>query len=229
MKTPSLITIIISTLHLLAASLSAQTPSAELIRLSNLVLPTVCFSEATVSEVIDFFEAKSRDLDPKHTGLTILADGSVRASTAKITMDVTDVTLGTAIRFFAILAGLEAGSVEDAVRLRISPNPRAPLEERKPSPRIEARMSVVFPSVQFNNATLEECVEFIRAKGKDLDPANGNVSLMLKSDGLSPNAKSITLNLKNITWIKTLRYIAELADADLICLGEGYLLRAKVK
>jgi hypothetical protein len=229
MKTSLLLIALATVLQLLPGSLVAQTPSDELARLNSLVFPSVSFRGATVAEAIGFFEAKSRTLDPQHAGLTILADGAARASSAKITCDMSDVTLGTAIRFMAILAGLEVSSVEDAVRLRVAANPRAGIAETKPSTRVEARMTILLPSVEFANASLEEALDFIRAKSKDLDPANGNVPVLLMSEGLSPNAKSITLSLKNVSWIKALRYIAELADAELVCLGEGYLFRAKAK
>ncbi len=57
-------------------------------------------------------------------------------------------------------------------------------------------------------------MEFLRVKSRELDPSKQGVNIVLKPD---PSAKAalLTLDLKNIPVMETLKYIAALADYDL--------------
>jgi general secretion pathway protein D len=74
---------------------------------------------------------------------------------------------------------------------------------------------IVFPQVAFSGASIEEAVEFLRVKSKDLDveetdPARKGVNIILKA-GDSPSTASISLDLKEVPMIEALRYVTELA------------------
>ncbi|MDZ4288354.1 MAG: STN domain-containing protein, partial [Prosthecobacter sp.] len=75
--------------------------------------------------------------------------------------------------------------------------------------------SIVIPQVQFNDATLEEAIEFLRVKSRDLDTdgmdsAQRGVNLLVK-DGDTPVRARISLNLKDVPLGEALRYVTELA------------------
>lgn len=72
-----------------------------------------------------------------------------------------------------------------------------------------------FPSVQFAGASLEEAIEFLRVKSRDLDdqepdPARKGVNIILKS-GDTPITTTISIDLTDVPMSEALRYITELA------------------
>lgn len=77
---------------------------------------------------------------------------------------------------------------------------------------------IVFPRIQFQNASLAEGVEYLRVKSRDLDEteidrAKRGVNVVLDSDLADYNA-SLSLDLRNVPMIEALRYIAELAGVE---------------
>lgn len=75
--------------------------------------------------------------------------------------------------------------------------------------------TIVFPQVSFTGATLEEAIEFLRVKSRDLDlternPEKKGVNIILKA-GEAPPSAQITLDLKDVPMAEALRYITELA------------------
>jgi general secretion pathway protein D len=74
---------------------------------------------------------------------------------------------------------------------------------------------ITFPSVQFAGASIEEAVEFLRVKSRDLDlvetdPTKKGVNIILKA-GDAPVTNSISLDLKDVPMVEALRYVTELA------------------
>lgn len=76
--------------------------------------------------------------------------------------------------------------------------------------------SIIFPQVQFAGASIEEAVEFLRVKSRDLDvtetdPTKKGVNIILKA-GDSPSGATISLDLKDVPMVEALRYVTELAQ-----------------
>ncbi len=74
---------------------------------------------------------------------------------------------------------------------------------------------IIFPTVQFAGASIEEAVEFLRVKSRDLDvnetdPSKKGVNIILKA-GDAPVTASISLDLKDVPMVEALRYVTELA------------------
>lgn len=91
--------------------------------------------------------------------------------------------------------------------------------ESKPTDRsrdqAEKLERIVFPSIQFQNATIEEAVEYLRVRSWDLDDGEidrtkRGVNLVLDRY-LPDNNASLSLNLENVPMVEALRYITELA------------------
>jgi len=77
---------------------------------------------------------------------------------------------------------------------------------------------IIFPLVQFENVTLEEAVEFLRVKSRDLDDAETDqtkrgVNVVLDRD-LADNNASLSLDLAKVPMIEVLRFITELAGVE---------------
>lgn len=86
----------------------------------------------------------------------------------------------------------------------------------QPSAYIKDKMErIIFPQVSFTGATVEEAIEFLRVKSKDLDTLEKNmerkgVNIIMKT-GDTPISAQITLDLRDVPMAEALRYITELA------------------
>ncbi len=79
----------------------------------------------------------------------------------------------------------------------------------------EKMQKIVFPSLQFQGASIDEAIEFLRIKSKDFDtvekdPTKRGVNLILRT-GPTPSTAQISLDLKDVPMTEALRYITELA------------------
>jgi general secretion pathway protein D len=73
-----------------------------------------------------------------------------------------------------------------------------------------------FPKVSFAGATIDEAIEFLRVKSKDLDimennPEKKGVNIILKA-GDTPISAQITLDLTDVPMAEALKYVTELAS-----------------
>ena len=80
---------------------------------------------------------------------------------------------------------------------------------------IEKMKMIRFPTVTFAGATIDEAVEFLRMKSRDLDeaekdPSKKGVNIILKA-GDTPSTAQISLDLKDVPMEEALRYVTELA------------------
>lgn len=80
----------------------------------------------------------------------------------------------------------------------------------------EKMQRIIFPQVQFQGASIEEAVEFLRIKSRDYDtmttdPAQKGVNLVIKP-GSAPSTSQITLDLKDVPMSEALKYITELGQ-----------------
>lgn len=69
--------------------------------------------------------------------------------------------------------------------------------------------SIIFPKVEFDGATLEEVVELLRVRSRDLDPEGRGVSFIVS---VPPEArgKPVSLNLASVPMEEVLRYVSEM-------------------
>jgi beta-lactamase regulating signal transducer with metallopeptidase domain len=77
--------------------------------------------------------------------------------------------------------------------------------------------TIILPSINFKEATLLECVKYLRDKSVELDPENDpekkGISFVLKLSAEDPGwSTTITMNLQNIPLSEAVRYVAELSN-----------------
>ena len=88
---------------------------------------------------------------------------------------------------------------------------------RSPGAYLTEKMNkIIFPTVSFQGATIEEAIEYLRVKSRDLDTftdAGGvkGVNIILRT-GDAPNNATISLDLKDVPMAEALRYVTELAQ-----------------
>ncbi len=189
--------------------------------MSNYTLPRALFLNASVAEAIDYFTLQTRQLDPKKKGLAFVAGSEVRSSPAKITFSLFDVQLRDAVAIMAMMARLKVSEEDGAVLLESDPGVRPPFESRTPSPRSRRHAALLFPSVPFNDATLEQASEFLRLKTKDLDPHHEVAHIIIDPD-LDIRSPRVTLDLVKVTLSEAMRRVCQAVGAESICIGDAY-------
>lgn len=80
---------------------------------------------------------------------------------------------------------------------------------------LEKMRSIVFPTVQFAGASVEEAVEYLTIKSRDLDTTGketGQLGVAIELDStLTPASAALSLDLRDIPMLEALRYVVELA------------------
>jgi beta-lactamase regulating signal transducer with metallopeptidase domain len=79
-------------------------------KLARIVLPSVVFADATVSEAVEFLRRKSLDLDttttdPNQKGVNMIVKAGDKTPDARITLNLKNIPLGEALKYVAQLAG----------------------------------------------------------------------------------------------------------------------------
>lgn len=203
-------------------------------KLDSIVIPRVKFENATLKQAVQYLVKKSVELDittkdPAQRGVNIMLKSPSGTNGTTLSVDLSHTTLGNALKSIAELQGMHL-QVEKTSVLLTSPqlledeqaqtpsailsSPGKVMVEKKPA----AAAEILLPSVQFQDATLEEAVEYVRIKSQQLDPAKQGLNILVKP-GANAQAR-ITLELKNVPAYEALRYTAELAGCRLVIDGK---------
>ncbi len=89
-------------------------------KLNRTIIPRVAFTEATVSEVVDFLTAQSRQLDPTGSarkGVNIVIDADATYSQRRVSLGLSSTPLAEVLRYVADLAGMIYRADAYAVKL----------------------------------------------------------------------------------------------------------------
>ena len=118
-------------------------------KLDHIIIPKIAFREVTVSDAVEWLRRKSVELDttetnPERKGVNIVfkvnsppSDPAVRAQNAKITLTLTDIPLGEALRYVTELAGLKLTIDPSAVNIvpvdsvQEKPAPASPVDAKQ--------------------------------------------------------------------------------------------------
>ncbi|MFC5454851.1 hypothetical protein [Prosthecobacter fluviatilis] len=110
-----------------------------------------------------------------------------------------------------------------------SPTPAPALVDLDAKARLIQKMDeIIIPSVHFKNATLEQALDFLRKKSRELDKSPApdgtkGVSLTLREPA-PPKEIRITLDLKEAPLSEALRYVAELTNLVYRVEAQGVVL-----
>ena len=203
-------------------------------KLDSIVIPRVKFENATLKQAVQYLVKKSVELDittkdPAQRGVNIMLKSPSGTNGTTLSLDLSQISLGNVLKSIAELQGMHL-QVEKTSVLLTSPqlledeqaqtpsailsSPGKVMVEKKPA----AAAEILLPSVQFQDATLEEAVEYVRIKSQQLDPAKQGLNILVKP-GANAQAR-ITLELKNVPAYEALRYTAELAGCRLVIDGK---------
>lgn len=191
-----------------------------------LIIQQTPYNKATVAEAVEYLRHKSRELDPKKEGLEILLDETITDDLFNITLDLHRLPVSEILRHMALMARLDVIPVGSGLKLTASPDVRPPYPTSPATARLARVLRTILPSMVFQKANLGEAIEFIRLKGRDLDPQKEMPHILI-DPALDVTTGRINLDVKNVPLTEAIRYVAELSDAQPICLGEVIYLQPK--
>ncbi len=205
-------------------------------KLNQIILPDVVIAEASFDESIEYLRLKSRELDtqtdPTSRGINFVIIGKATEKKGNSlglslrNVPLSEVILGTAEQF-------DMKFVEEPHAVVFYPNKYQmlnPVPMQKATLELELRLQkIIRPTVQFQNATVEEALEYLRISSGCLD-LEGNVqrsvNVLLKTNQTKPSPL-ISLDLKNVSQGDALRYVAEIAGLKLRYQAEAAVLSPK--
>ena len=198
-------------------------PSKNTLRLKmeKIVLPSVQFQDATIEEAVEYLRVSRACLDADNhssakTALNYVLKLSPNDRRPKISLDVKDISLSEALRYCAEIAGASARYDRFAVMITDDDAaPAVPLVVNAPA------SSLTLPQVALSGATLQEAVEFVRIKSRELDPAHQGINIRVLP---GVPEKTLDLDLKQIPAGEVLRYIADLSGNHLDFEGGTFVL-----
>ncbi len=198
----------------------------QMVPIGDLVFPTAEFANATIPEVIEYFQRRSRDLDPAKEGITFLADEEVRSSPARISMSLKNITLVELIGVFARLGRLEAELSGNIVSLRTSKATKSPFPVGTPNERLQRQGKTILPTMIFEEATIGEAAEFIRYKGAEA--AGDRVNIVI-DPAILEHDRRITLLCSRVSISNAIAYIANLCDGEVAFIHDTFYLQPNSK
>ena len=231
-----------------AAPAAAKPADAVLKMADAIVFPRIDFRDATLAESVKFLTVKSRKLDAEGKGVNIVLKHTDKIGEARITLDLSNVPIAEVLRYVAVLADCELVREESAFVLRpmvIMPDQEgkahAPIANQENAARGAAVVvepasaawktagKVIFPKIDFRDATLSEAVDFLREKSKALDPEGNGVNLILNNPAAGGEVPRLTITLTNSPLSEVLCEIAALAGCRIVADGYAITLRPAAK
>jgi len=128
-----------------------------------------------------------------------------------------------AVSILAVSAGLLTASAQNSTS--VSPTTT---EVSAETANEQAKASkIIIPKVEFRDATVEEAVNWLRAKSRELDPEKKGVEIILGAGTEKIKEARITLSLTDIPVNEFVKYIAEAANMEMIWVGKVIVIRSK--
>ncbi len=196
----------------------------------RIMVPLVDFRDAPLNEVVDFLYEQSRRLDPEKAGVHIWPPPAPPdGKWPRITLNLHDVSLLDAARYAANAAGMKLEAEETFLRLSSAQAPitAPPRPAAQPSAAAEKAKRITVARVDFQEAPLEDVVEFLKDESRELDPEKKGVNILLHAPPATRAAK-ITLQLRDVPLFDAVRYTADIAGLKLTA-GENVLLLSPAK
>jgi hypothetical protein len=90
------------------------------------------------------------------------------------------------------------------------------------NPALTKARKTILPKFELSGASVDEAVDLLRQKAREFDEEKQDLNLVLK-EGVNPGVE-ITLSLTNVPLIEAIRYVANLADLEVIAEPDALVL-----
>jgi predicted Ser/Thr protein kinase len=210
-------------------------------KLQHIVLPLIDFEDTSLEEAVDFIrlrvkEGDGDETDPAKKGFNLLiqlpagfAGKPGESAFPRIKeLRLRNVPVGEALRYLCDATGTRYRLDESAVVLlpaaQSDASPEKPATELSPSAaRNAAKLSAIrIPVIEFEDTSLEEAIDFMRLRMKELDtvetgPSKKGLNFVVQAPAMAPAAAAgesayphiRELRLRNIPADELLRYIGD--------------------
>jgi hypothetical protein len=205
----------------LSLAFLAATAFSDPTEASTILIPKVVFRGATVREGVDFLRKKGLDLDPRKSGVNIVLIPWEGMEQVKVDLDLSNIALETAVRYFAQLAGLEL--TKDGETLILARKNRIQPASLISTAGMKAAQ-IKLPKVEFREASVEEALNFIRYKASALDAEKSGINIVLIPSDKTRQTK-LTLGLLHVSAADAVKYVALVANLDIKREGETLILK----
>ena len=185
-------------------------------KLKRITLPELRFEEAGLTPIIDFLEGESRKHDPKGEGVNFVLHSSLAK---RVTLSLRNISLGGAVKYTAMLSGLQVRLDGDAIVLFSSKQGELPVQNLIDLPSEPAQIEVmreklkriIVQDISFEEANITQVVGFLSDESRKLDPKGEGVNIVAAA---CKGAKPITIALRNVALFDALMYITTLSDTQ---------------
>lgn len=195
------------------------------VKLNQIIVPDIFPTDITLEDALEILRVKSREFDTTTTDTSqkgvnlVMIGGSDKKLPASVGLRLKDVPLSETLRYITELVGMKYVVEPYAVAIREKNDERGPSKGPSTNTLRLKMEKIILPTVQFQDATIEEAVEHLRTSRACLDADDHSRTTMTLNYVLKlrPNDKrpKISLDLKDIPLIEALRYCAEIAGATL--------------
>lgn len=204
-------------------------------KLRTIVIPSIEFTDAPLSDTVSFLQTRSAELDVgEQTGVNVILDVRGEAAEKTVSLNLRHVTLGRALWFLAQVSGLDLRVDAHAVMLV----ERSGEAKTWAKPEIDVALakklrSIVIPSLEFQDTPFGDALQFLRELSirEDPDPdvaARGiNIVEIPAPPGGEPGP--VTLRLTNTPMTEAIRYVCALADYDITVQKGAVIVFPEVK
>ena len=132
----------------------------------------------------------------------------------------------TVLMLFGVTKGEETPATDRETPPEVDPAP--PVNQAARQKILEKLRSIIIPSIQFENVSIEEAVDFLRARSAELDttetdPQKKGINFVILTPAADANIGK--LNLRNVSIGRVLQYICQMTDHQYTVDDSAVMLR----
>lgn len=206
---------------------------------ARIVIPKIEFRDATIQEAVEFLRVKTLELSAPGKAIDIVLAEPPGGKDRRVTIALRNVPLTEAARYLSSLVDLPVKFAPGVITIgTLGDGSAKPSAGEKPlaledSLAGKKALGIVLARVAFREATIQEAVELLRVKAKEVDPEHSGVNIVLKLPDAPPADRSrinpvdarITLDLTAIPLAEALRYVAGLSELQLVVTPNALVLQ----
>jgi hypothetical protein len=201
-------------------------------KLNEIIIPLIDFEDCSLEEAIDFMSSRVRELDtaeknPANRGISFIIRKPVvqakqleEAAAGGLLLEdqggprirelrLANVPAGSALKYMCMLTNMKLSIGERGIEVSPSINGDLGLAgevDAQAKAQLQQRIKeLIIPVIDFENVTIDEAVDFLRMKAKEMEPQKGLNFIIMRKDGDRESPRIGKLKLQNATMESLLR------------------------
>jgi bla regulator protein BlaR1 len=217
-------------------------------KMKSLIIPSINFNDATVEEAVQLLNQRSQALDtseadPAKRGVyfRLLSPGAIAGEPVelpKITLQLQDMPLSAVLQHICDAANLYY-SVSDKVVIlfpggKRTVNVGAPKNSPAQELLQQKMNSLIIPTINFNNATVEEAIQFLLQQSQALDtnesdPQKRGVNFALQLPDSADASLKVSMRSQNLPLVAALQSICDAANLQFTVTDQAVVISPRNK